>query len=140
MPRVQRINLARKIYFKSISEVILIEKEQYDIWFKLYCFYSAKTELYDRSLTDLRSPRDKTEAYTTGENRYYSQMYAISLYRRIKQIALYYGISKEFVENDKLWREYFFAPNRNYRYSAQGWVDMYNHLVEIGEMDFIKGE
>lgn len=120
--------------------MILIEKEQYDIWFKLYCFYVAKTELYDRTLTDLRSPQDKTETYIISENRWKSNGYAISLYRRMKKVALYYGIPKGFVENDKLWREYFFAPNRKYRYSAQGWIDMYNYLLENGEMDFIKGE
>lgn len=119
--------------------MILIEKEQYDIWFKLYCFYVAKTELYDRSLSDLRSPYDETEAYVISENRWYSQGYAISLYRRLKSIAFDYGISEDFILNDKKWRECFFAPSKKYRLSAQGWIDMHNHLTEIGEMDFIKG-
>ena len=49
----------------------MLKEEQYykDLWFKLCCFYHAQTELYDRSLTDLRSSYDKTESYITVENR-----------------------------------------------------------------------
>lgn len=40
-----------------------------NIYFKFVCFYNAKTELHDRTLTDMRSPHDNTEAYIVGENR-----------------------------------------------------------------------
>lgn len=82
--------------------MILIEKERYDIWFNLYRYYRAKTELYDRSLTDLQGPYDETEACVIGKNRRYSGDYAISLYRRMKGMALNYGISSSIVFNNKL--------------------------------------
>lgn len=56
----------------------------------------------------------------------------------MKEIALNYGISSSIVFDNRLWREYFFSPSRQYHLSAQGWIDMYNHLTEIGEMNFIK--
>ncbi|MBC5688097.1 hypothetical protein H8S37_04005 [Mediterraneibacter sp. NSJ-55] len=49
---------------------------------KMVCFYQAKCEIYDRSLTDLRSPYDKTEAFIVGEAKKYSTHYAESLKKR----------------------------------------------------------
>lgn len=39
------------------------------IYYKLACFYQAKTELYDRTLTNLRERYDPTSVYIIGENR-----------------------------------------------------------------------
>lgn len=40
-----------------------------DIYLKFVCFYQAVTELYDRTLTDMRSPYDKTESCGKGEKK-----------------------------------------------------------------------
>ena len=39
-----------------------------DIYFLLHCLYNAKTELYDRTLTDMRSRYDPTEAFIVSWN------------------------------------------------------------------------
>ena len=40
-----------------------------DIYFKMHCLYNAKTEAYDRTLTDMRSRYDPTEVYITEKVR-----------------------------------------------------------------------
>ena len=40
-----------------------------DIYFKMHCLYNAETELYDRSLTDMRDKYDPTSAYV-GDFKY----------------------------------------------------------------------
>ena len=103
--------------------------------FKLACFYQAKTELYDRSLTDLRDIHDTTSAYIAGENRKYSNAYSFKLYKWIICFGeRVLGIPKSvFIPN---FRKHL---NRG-RLSAQGWIDTYDHLVKEGEMDFIHKE
>lgn len=39
------------------------ENDYEDIYFLFHCLYNAKTELYDRTLTDMRSRHDPTEAF-----------------------------------------------------------------------------
>ena len=91
-----------------------------DIYFKFVCFYNAKTELHDRTLTDMRSPHDNTEAYIVGENRVYSNVFAKQLYDWIVNYIRFYmkqPFSKE------RWNR---AKKANY--SAQGWIDIFNYL------------
>ena len=97
------------------------------LWYKLCCYYHAKTELYDRMLTDLRSPYDPTEAYVQGIERSFSNAYARKIRRFIGEVAI--GIS----ENIKS----IGLNCGKYRYSAQDWIDEYNRLEANGEMDFI---
>lgn len=59
-----------------------------DDYLKAKCFYYAKTELYDRELTNIRSLYDPTEAYVEGENKKLSNKYALNLYLKIKQIFI----------------------------------------------------
>lgn len=104
--------------------------EMQHLWYKLCCYYHAKTELYDRTLTDLRSPYDPTEAYIQGRERSLSWTYARKIRQFISEMAI--GVP-EHIKSDGL--------NANkYRYSAQDWIDEYNELVENGEMDFIETE
>lgn len=105
-----------------------------DIYFKLACFYQAKTELYDRTLTDLRGRFDSTSAFIIGDNRKYSNAYALRLYNYVIYFAeRVLKIPRNvFVPN---FRKYLNNP-----LSAQEWIDTYNYLVENGEMDFINGE
>jgi hypothetical protein len=95
------------------------------MWYKLLCYYYALTELYDRTLTDLRSPYDETEAYIVESNiRHLSQHYA----SKVRNDIIYCG------RLNKIPNEYIiFNINRNY--SAQKWIDEYNYFVNIGEYD-----
>ena len=110
---------------KYLGKFIGISEED-DLWYKLCVYYHAKTELYDRTLTDLRSPYDPTEAYIEGRVRKYSDKYAAEIRNFVLSIKKQLGLF-----NRKL------NDFNHYRYSAQNWIDEYNRLVEYGEMDFI---
>ena len=112
---------------KYLNEFQMDEKEY--IRYKLCCFYHAKTEIYDRWLTDLRSPYDPTEAFIDGGIRSFSNRYATYIRIQINNIAKYYGLTS-FTLRDLI-------DVRYSHYSAQRWIDEYNRLKEIGEMDFI---
>lgn len=100
------------------------------LWYKLCVYYHAKTELYDRTLTDLRSPYDPTEAYIQRSERGLSWAYARKLRQFINEMAV--GIP-EYIQHLSL-------NSNKYHYSAQDWIDIYNKLVADGEMDFIEME
>ena len=102
--------------------------------FKMCCFYNAKTELYDRTLTDKRSKYDHTAASLEERMTYrLSNGYAVELMERLVLFA-----------NDELgihaddFRNMFKRQNMC-NYSAQGWIDLYNQLKENGEMEFLNG-
>jgi len=85
-------------------------------------------------LTELRSPYDSTEAYITNENRSLSIWYALRLWNYIiNTVSIKIHIPKSMVEmylkEAKEWQKSF---------SAQGWIDTYNYLLENGEMDIVK--
>lgn len=103
-----------------------------DYWnYKLCVYYYAKTELYDRTLTDLRSPYDPTEAYIqNGIERSLSCANARKLKRFVNNAAI--GFPEHFKSSD--------LNALKYRYSAQDWIDIYNKLVADGEMDTIEME
>lgn len=102
-----------------------------DLWYKLCVYYHAKTELYDRTLTDLRSPYDPTEAYIQGGiERRLSCAYARKLRLFVNEMA----VKLDIPENVKS-----IGLNANkYHYSSQDWIDIYDRLVENGEMNFIE--
>ncbi len=113
--------------------LILNKPINLDDYLKAKCFYYAKTELYDRTLTNLRSQYDPTEAYIEGENRKLSNKYAFNLYLKIKQIF--------YKNNNYFYIERWESCDSSYKsLSAQGWIDMYNSLDKKGELDFIKSE
>ena len=82
----------------------------------------AKTELYDTTLTIMRSPYDNTEAFITDKFlRRLSYKYAITLsqklhIRRIKQTI---------------------HPSLLHMY-AKWYIDVFNNLNENNELDFIE--
>lgn len=96
------------------------------LWYKLCVYYHANTEIYDRELTDLRSPIDSTEAYIVGEVRSYSNAYALKIMHFIYYVARRLRLGKRNL-SDSIY----------YKFSAQGWIDEYHRLVENGEMAFI---
>ena len=95
-----------------------------NIYFKMHCLYNAKTEAYDRTLTDMRSRYDPTEAYITENVRHLSNSNAMRVY----QFCVYEierATKKSF--DSKLWRDSIREYNR---LSAQGWIDLYKYLVK----------
>jgi hypothetical protein len=119
--------------FKQIEKICYpvvqsMDEKEY-LWYKLLCYYHAKTELYDRTLTDERSPYDPTEAFITSRNRSTSEYYAEIMYTRIRIFASKLKIPDAVIQKNK--------NGITYRYSAQGWINEYNRLVKDGEMGFI---
>lgn len=94
-----------------------------NIYFKMHCLYNAKTEMYDRTLTDRRDRYDQTEAYITEKVRHLSNSNAMRVY----QFCVYEierATKKPF--DSKLWKDSI----REYNcLSAQGWIDLYKYLV-----------
>lgn len=95
-----------------------------DIYFKMHCLYNAKTELYDRSLTNMRDKYDPTSAYLVLNNmRSKSNLYALNLYQWCrKQIEYKTGMPFDPVK----WKE---STRRHENMSAQWWINLYNHLA-----------
>ena len=95
-----------------------------DIYFKMHCLYNVKTEAYGKTLTDMRSRYDPTEAYITEKVRSSSNFNAMRVY----QFCVYEierATKKSF--DSKLWRDSI----RGYQgLSAQGWIDLYKYLVK----------
>lgn len=102
-----------------------MDEKEY-LWYKLCVFYHAQTEIFDRGLTTLRNPYDPTEAYMTGKARMYSTRYALDMRQFIDYISEKLDLT-----------DYKLNHFNNYRFSAQGWIDEYHRLKDIGEMDFI---
>ena len=89
---------------------------------KIYIYYMAKTELYDRTLTIMRSPYDSTEAFITDKfSRRLSNKYAITLSQK-----LHIGRIKKTIHPSLL------------HMSAQWYIDVFNNLCENNELDFIE--
>lgn len=102
-----------------------------DIYFKMHCLYNAETELYDRSLTDMRDKYDSTEAYIgwSNEVRNKSNAYAKRLYRWCRN-NIEYEIGRPF--DFDLWNK---SINGYINLSAQGWIDLYKFLLSSQELE-----
>lgn len=113
---------------KYLGKWIGISEADY-LWYKLCVYYHAQTELYDRTLTDLRSPHDPTEAYLQGREQGLSWFNARKIRKFVYEAAIKLNIPEHITS---------IGLNANkYHCSAQDWIDVYNRLVEYGEMEFI---
>lgn len=121
--------LLSDLHCSLTNEFVQLDEKEY-IWYKLCCYYHAKTEIFDRGLTELRSPYDPTEAYIDGRTRSYSNAYALKLRKFIKEIIIKLNIPNNIISIN-------FDYNK-YHFSAQGWIDEYYRLHDAGEMDFIE--
>lgn len=94
-----------------------------DIYFKFVCFYQAMTELYDRGLTNMRNPYDRTEAYFGGiyrEYKRFSDYYSKKMY----DCVVVYIIHKTNQPFDiRRWKKEI-----RQGYSAQGWIDLFENF------------
>lgn len=81
----------------------------------------------------MRERYDPTSAYIdcSKEVKNTSNYYAYSLYLWCKR-NIEYKTKQPF--NNLLWKE---SIKRYFNLSAQGWIDLYEHLVENGDMKFI---
>lgn len=110
-----------------MNVMIEIDRDYENVYFKMHCLYNAKTEIYDRSLTNIRDKYDSTSAYI-GEIRSKSNSYAFRLYSWCKDIIIKEtGRSFDF----NMWKE---SVSKYMNLSAQGWIDLYEYLVENGEI------
>lgn len=96
-----------------------------DVYFQVHCLYGAKTELYDRTLTDMRSPFDITESFIIGEPaKTLSNLYSKRLHKRCVEYLR--AITGEPFDI-KRWQKYWNC-------SAQGNIEMFNQLVKDGRI------
>ena len=90
--------------------------------YMMACEYKAKTELYDRSLTNCRSPWDKTEAFLDSPRiKRISNEYAAQLRRYYSEIC---GGTWRFIHNE---------IHKHPTYTAQMWINEYYRLKEVIE-------
>lgn len=109
------------IFEKFLGLRLNDENEEYYFY---ACGYMAKTELYDRSLTNCRCKYDTTEAFIINPlTRKLSTKYALQLK---KQYADYCG---------GLWQSIQNEIRKHQKYSAQKWIDEYNRLLNTRSED-----
>lgn len=104
--------------------------ERNNIYFKMHCLYNAKTELFDRSLTDMRSRHDQTEAFidVSSRVRNASNQYAKLLYENCKR-------SIEVETKEPFSRDLWIRSIMSYKnLSAQGWIDLYELMAKNDEI------
>ena len=85
--------------------------------YKLACTYMAKTEEFDRRLTDERCKYDKTEALVPPRLRDLSNEAAHDLW---KEIDPYSALKGDILSEIK----------RHSNYTAQKWIDEYYRLIK----------
>lgn len=97
-----------------------------DKQFMLLCYYHYQTEMYDRSLTNLRSPHDATEAYITD---FCLRSLSYANARKTKEVIEYIALEEGF----RVVNQYY-----NGIYSAQNWIDQYLSLYSHGKLNWLK--
>lgn len=89
----------------------------FNLQYRLACLYMGMTEKYDRSLTDVRSRYDPTEAFLyCNDIRSESNRYAAFVRNKIMKD---YCI---------LWKEIQSEIRRHNTFSSQNWVDEYERI------------
>lgn len=110
------------------SRINYYKSNEDDIYFQFHCLYNASTELYDRTLTDMRSPYDPTEAFIYERYKSLSNANAKRTYDKcINGIENIIHKSFEYKRWKNCVRQYF-------NLSAQNWIDIAEHLYESGKI------
>ena len=116
----------RKIYWDLENSVKKLNSDYEDIYFLLHVLYNAKTELYDRTLTDMRSRYDPTEAFIDGRNNGWNRK---KLYDKcVKCIEL--KTRGHFIHRH--WKECVWKYKG---FSAQEWINLYQQLIKENKYD-----
>lgn len=118
-----------EIYWDLENGARKLNSDYEDIYFLLHVLYNAKTELYDRTLTDMRSRYDPTEAFIDGWNRDSSNWYSKKLYDKCVK-CIEFKTKGQF--NHRWWRE---CVKYKDWYSAQDWINLYNQLFKDNRYD-----
>lgn len=122
-------NTHKQVNHNQILYVSSLYKDE--IYFLIHCLYNAKTELYDRTLTNMRSKYDLTEAFI-GNNSYIRSMsncYSKKLYEKCRkyiEIKIY-----PLLFDYEYWKRCIKYYNN---LSAQGWIDLYERLIKEGHI------
>lgn len=98
------------------------------VYEKMAYFYHAKCEMYDRSLTEIRSQHDNTEAFVIGENKRYSIHYSMQLRKKISE---WYENKYNIPFEINTWRKSINVLNR---FSSQQIIDMYEHFLKNNDV------
>ena len=131
-------------YFVKGSDYLLSE-EQYkkyymcepihksnleNTYYKVCCYYNAKTELFDRELSSLRGRYDDTSAFiTNGEDKRKSNKYAHNLFQFCKEILIE---DTHHPFDYRLWETIVTFDEYEY------WFITYEKIKSNGELDFIE--
>lgn len=99
-------------------------------YYKVRCYYNAKTELFDRELSSSRERYDDTSAFiTNGEDKRKSNKYAHNLFQFCKEILIE---ETHHPFDYALWR----LTDKN-NVKSQYWIDEYKRFQENGELNFL---
>lgn len=90
-------------------------------WYELLCYYHATTEKYDRTLTEMRSPYDPTEAWICIPYiRQLSNTFAKRCWNNVLNMARELNIPSYIIKENRF--------GHKYHYSAQRWIDEYEMI------------
>ena len=119
----------RKIYWDLENDVRKLKSDYEDIYFLLHVLYNAKTELYDRTLTDRRSRYDPTEAFIESWNKDSSNWYSKKLYDKCVK-CIEFKTKSRFIH--RYWKECVWKFQS---LSAQEWINLYQQLIKENKYD-----
>lgn len=100
----------------------------YDLYYKVCCYWNAKTELYDRNLIGYEY-YDGTYL-VAPKHRKYSNEYSRQIFLFCKHVLI--------CECDKSFDENLWKHINNNKHSARQWIKEYERMVSSGELDFIE--
>ena len=99
-----------------------------NVYYKVCCYWNAKTEIYDSFLTD--SYLYDSAYISNPKLRGYSAEYSRQIFLFCQHVLIC-ECNKPFDEN--LWKNI-----NNNRYTARQWMKEYERLKSNGELDFIE--
>ena len=96
-------------------------------YYKMRCYYNAKTELFDRGLSSLRGQYDNTSTFSEDKRK--SNKYAYNLFQFCKEILIE---ETHHPFDYALWR----LTDKN-NVKLQYWIDECKRFQENGELNFL---
>ena len=102
--------------------------KMYDLYYKVCCYWNAKTELYDCNLIGYEY-YDGTCIVET-KYRKYSNEYSRQIFMFCQHVLIC-ECEKPF--DDKLWKRI-----NNNKHTARQWIKEYERMASSGELDFIE--
>lgn len=96
-------------------------------YYKMRCYYNAKTELFDRELSSLRGQYDNTSTFSEDKRK--SNKYAYNLFQFCKEILIE---ETHHPFDYALWR----LTDKN-NVKLQYWIDEYKRFHENEELNFL---